>query len=368
MTDPAETDRYILYGAELSLYTGKVRAYLRYKGIDFEERLADLKTVKQVLYPKVRRKMVPIVVTPDEEYLQDSTHIIDRLEEVFTDAPVRPSTPRQRLVSLLFEHFGDEWLLLPAMHYRWRYDWKFIVREMSDMLVPGKPLYRQLPKTLPVIAYFGIGARRAIGVSKITAPAIESWYEEFLAQFDRHLEHYPFLLGSRPSIGDYGLMGPLYAHLYRDPNSGTLMKELAPRVADWVERMNDPQPNSGDFLEGDEVPQTLFPILERLFDEQFPVLLDTVRRVAEWIDKNPGERMPRMIGRHTFTIGEAQGRRIVLPYNQWMLQRTVDFYRSLSGADKISVDTLLDEVGGRQGMQVQFARRVERVKNRVIPA
>ena len=31
---------YLLYGAQLSLYTGKARAYMRYKGLDWEEQLA----------------------------------------------------------------------------------------------------------------------------------------------------------------------------------------------------------------------------------------------------------------------------------------------------------------------------------------
>eukprot|EP00959_Pyramimonas_sp_CCMP1952_P409564 8583323-Pyramimonas_sp.AAC.2 len=39
---------------------------------------------------------------------------------------------------------------------------------------------------------------------------------------------------SRPSLGDVALMGPFYAHLYRDPVPGHLMKTRAPLVARWV--------------------------------------------------------------------------------------------------------------------------------------
>jgi hypothetical protein len=35
-------------------------------------------------------------------------------------------------------------------------------------------------------------------------------------------------------------MGPLYAHLARDPYPSVLMKQQAQRVWRWVERMNAP--------------------------------------------------------------------------------------------------------------------------------
>jgi hypothetical protein len=34
---------------------------------------------------------------------------------------VYPTTPLQRLVALLLEVYGDEWLVIAAMHYRWSF-------------------------------------------------------------------------------------------------------------------------------------------------------------------------------------------------------------------------------------------------------
>ena len=82
---------------------------------------------------------------------------------------------------------------------------------------------------------------------------IEATYLEFLDQFNRHFANFEFLLGSRPSIGDYGLMGPLCAHLGRDPVPRALMEERAPNVYAWVKRMNNPQPQSGEFLADDVI-------------------------------------------------------------------------------------------------------------------
>src|SRR5262245_56944377 len=44
--------RHQLIGAEVSYYTGKVRAYLRYKDIPFEEVLATRETYRDVILPR----------------------------------------------------------------------------------------------------------------------------------------------------------------------------------------------------------------------------------------------------------------------------------------------------------------------------
>ncbi len=61
-------------------------------------------------------------------------------------------------------------------------------------------------------------------------------------------------------------MGPLYAHLGRDPYpSSQLLLRVAPNVCQWIQRMNSPESkNTGSFLFGDQVPETLIPILARM--------------------------------------------------------------------------------------------------------
>jgi 4-hydroxybenzoyl-CoA reductase subunit alpha len=39
-------------------------------------------------------------------------------------------------VALLFEVYGDEWLVIPAMHYRWNYNLDFILEEFGKTLIP----------------------------------------------------------------------------------------------------------------------------------------------------------------------------------------------------------------------------------------
>jgi hypothetical protein len=48
-----------LYAAPLSLYSGKARAYLDWKGIDYEEILSSDPVYKDIIIPKVGRPVIP---------------------------------------------------------------------------------------------------------------------------------------------------------------------------------------------------------------------------------------------------------------------------------------------------------------------
>ena len=109
---------YTLYGAEFSLYSGKARSYLRKKGIPFNEVISTLNVYKSFIIPRTGVRYIPVVQTPDDKVIQDTTVIIDELESRFSDYSVYPQTPKQKQVALLLELYGDEWLLIPAMHYR----------------------------------------------------------------------------------------------------------------------------------------------------------------------------------------------------------------------------------------------------------
>lgn len=362
------SQRHILYGSPISYYTGKVRAYLRYKRIPYVERMSTLRRYYRVIVPRTGVRMIPIVITPDDIALQDSTEIIDFLERRFPEPSVYPDTPRQRLASLLLEVYGDEWLLIPAMHYRWNYpeaNQPFLDREFGATAAPWLPgpAKRWLGKRLG--ARFA-GFVPALGILERTKPAIERWYLDLLDTLNRHFQQHDYLLGGRPTIGDFGFMAGLYAHLYRDPYPGRLMRERSPAVAAWVERMNDPPAEPGTLLADDEVPKTLTPVFHRIFEEQFPALIDTAERLAAWRQAHPGERIPRSIGRHTFRIDGTEGERAVLTYQQWMLQRPLDDYQSLGDPSRESVNAWLREVHGEEAIQYRPPTRVAREHNRLV--
>ncbi|MCH8071534.1 MAG: glutathione S-transferase [Proteobacteria bacterium] len=346
-----------LIGHEFSLYSGKARAYLRYKQIPFIE--SSTPEDRALISERVGRRVIPVVVTPDGECVQDTTEIIDYFEQRYPEPSVYPAGAWQRLVSLLFEVYGDEWLVLPAMHYRWhfkRQNLAYVLRNFGDIIKPGWPRLLRPIGGLPAAMVFGNLYKPVMGRSRRNIGEVEKSYESFLDDFSRHLEDHEYLQGSRPGIGDFGLIGPLYAHLYRDPYPGALMRQRAPNVAQWVERMQHPVRFDGSFLADDQVPVTLYPMLRRMFDEQLPVLVDTLRRVGRWAEEHPDAKgIPRFIGKHEFTLGEVTATRYVMPFAQWMFQRPLAHYQSLSVADKARIDPILDELGGLGGLQEPVA-------------
>lgn len=361
------SEQYTLYGAPMSLYTGKARAYLIFKSLPYTEVFSSLKVYKSVIVPKTGVRFVPVVKTPEDEYLQDTAQIIDTLEQRHPQRPVVPATPKQKLVSYLFETWGDEWLVIPAMHYRWNKDnFPFIYQEFGKVIAPNMPGF--------IRAFFGkkIGAKfkgfvPLLGITDKSIPAIEDWYENHvLPLLDKHFAEYDYLLGSKPCVGDFGLMGPLYAHLYRDPEPGSIMKERAPNLARWVERMNQPQQVEGAYLADDVIPDTLLELLTRIFKEQWPVLINTVKALQDWTEQNPHiAEIPRTIGEHAYTIGEVTENRAIGTFHQWKVQRIVDCYCQFEAQQKQSVDTFLQSVGGLESMQLDIKKRLHRVNNKL---
>ncbi len=338
----------ILIGSPVSLYTGKLRSYLQYKQIPFDEILSTAEVYKEIIIPRTGVRYIPVLITEDDEALQDTTVIIDYFENKFQDNLIYPDTPCQKFVALLFEVYGDEWLVNPAMLYRWLYEEnrEFAIKEFGKTSAPNKSSCEQYKIGLKNSGPFA-GALPRLGITKDNQVVLEKSYMELLAELNTHFSQYKFLLGSKPSIGDYGLVGPLYAHLYRDPYSGQLMKSKAPHVASWVERMITPREKGvvidGSYLENDVIPETLLPIIARIFREQVPVIIETIKQTDKWVKENPKEEIPRSIGKLFFEISGVKEERLVFPYNQWMWQRPYGFYHSLHENHRGEIDKILSK-------------------------
>jgi len=146
------SDSYTLYGAPMSMYTGKTRAYLRFKQIPFNEVFSSFRVYKKIIVPKTGVQFIPVVETPDGDFVQDTSVIMDVLENKFAQRSVVPSSPQQTLVSALFEMWADEWLLLPAMHYRWNHDnFPFIYEEFGKVVLSAPLWARKLALNLKAL-------------------------------------------------------------------------------------------------------------------------------------------------------------------------------------------------------------------------
>ena len=112
------SDQYRIFGAEVSPYSVKVRSYFRYKQIPHEWIVRGPSSAAE--YQKYAKlPIIPLVVSPDGEAMQDSTPIIEQLEQRFPEPSIHPDDPVAAFVSALLEEFGDEWGNKWMFHYRW---------------------------------------------------------------------------------------------------------------------------------------------------------------------------------------------------------------------------------------------------------
>lgn len=274
------TNQYRLFGFELSPYSVKVRSYLRYKNIPHEWIVRGMAQMPEFQkYAKL--PLVPMVVTPDESVMQDSTPIIENLEQHYPDNPVIPADPTLAFISFLLEEFADEWGNKAMFHYRWRRD---VDQESAAARLAREQLGEQADETILEGARKMIRDRMVsrvwfVGSSDETAPLIESEYKELLTLLEAHLTERPYLMGAQPSFADFGLFGQLY-ECYSDPTPGTLIKEQFPSVTAWIERMQAPK-SQGDFESWTQLSDTLFPILREQVASLFLPWSDANARALE---------------------------------------------------------------------------------------
>ncbi len=362
----AQGNPYVMHGWHLSYFSGKTRAYLRYKGIDFVDHEVDAYTLMRNVPRKTGATVMPVVVTPEGEWLQDSTHIVDVLETRFPQPEVTPATPRQRIAARLLEAWADEWWVPVAMHYRWVYpeNYELFEHDAGRALLPHFP--RGLQKRLAAtVAKKLRGYLPMVGVVPSQYAVLERWTEAALDVLEQHFAVMPYLFGARPSIADFALLGPMYAHLSRDPWPARHLILPRPHLKAWVERMNQPADGIGEFCSEDAIPSTLMPLLARVFTEFYPMIegiRDEARR-ALGPTSTQQTNLPRALGMIEFPMSDGVFRRSAMPYSLWMMQRVLDDYASLSDAERADVDAVL--AGGRGGIALDLGMRLQRNALRV---
>ena len=176
---------YTLYGAPVSLFSGKARAYLRWKGAAFDEVLTSTDVMKEIV-PIIGWPVIPVLRAPGGEWIQDTGDIINRVEADHPAPSVYPQDGVMRFISELLHVYGDEWLTLPAMHYRWNYNEEVTYASFGAMAAPDASQETQ----------YKIGKKRGqmfkgfvpmLGINEFTIPAIKRSYESFLDEFSAHL-------------------------------------------------------------------------------------------------------------------------------------------------------------------------------------
>jgi glutathione S-transferase len=340
--------RFTQIGIPLSFFSAKTRSYLRYKGIPFDERGPTLLEFAFTLERRTQAAALPVLLTPAGEWLQDTSVIIDTLEQRFPEPAVLPATPVLRFAAFVLELWADELWVPLAMHTRWSHpeNIPFFVEDATAHLLPGLP--RALRRAI---------ARRVAGRMQSYMPAVgvAPQYHAVLDRFlqiqldglEAHFARHAFLLGERPSLADFSLAGALCAHLGRDPWSKRELVAPRARLSDWVERMNAPAPPYGDFLADDAPPPTLAAALRSAFDEQLPYL----RACCEAVRASPvlpadALRAPRSFGPVDYPLAGGTHRRLAGSYPVWMVQRLMGMFAAMDTDAQRCVRDWLTGMGG----------------------
>jgi glutathione S-transferase len=263
---------YKLYGSENSPYSVKVRAFCEYKGIPHQWLL---RGQHQDDYARVAKiPIVPALELPDGGGMQDSTPIMEYLDARFPEPSVHPADPALRFLSELVEEFGDEWGNKWMFHYRWRRK-RDIDTVSRRLAAEAFPQHAHGPEERAEAAQFfaeRMGATSpsggrgfAVGSNDVTAPMIEEFFVVAIGLLDAHLSSRPFLFGTRPAFGDFGLGHQLNQALM-DPTAGDLLRQKAPHVVTWCTAMaslSSHDSSSGDFETWSSLQPTLEPFLSR---------------------------------------------------------------------------------------------------------
>lgn len=380
-------DQYQLFAWNYSYFSAKVRAYMRYKrftaGLPFEEILASSEIIRDLLIPSTGSNVVPQVRTPDGQWIQDSSEIIDVLEGSFTSPAVIPSDPKQKLACYLIELLADEWMLPWGFWERWHYSLpgvepnheKFNAAQWGRMFFAegsgqerierARFVFREVMKIeAPDTAEWGPYAGLVqLGITDETIGAWTESIHHILSILESHFDQHDYVFGGVPTLTDFALIGPLYPHLYKDPVTGFMMRTQYPLLCEWIERTNGSEEAgyrsyaepryryengelaaepAGELLANDEIPETVTPLIDVFFTEMLPMLLTSIEKLSAYITSEceAGKELPGksfyspvqfkdlQSGEGPLTVtSQLRGvdvHRMASPYQVWMLHRLHD--------------------------------------------
>lgn len=258
------------------------------------------------------------------------------------------------------------------MHYRWNFDrdnqdflkFHFQTIYLEDSVAAADARMKLIQEQV----------NPAWGMLPETKALIESLHLATLKKMNAHFSDHPYLLGGKPCIGDLGMMAPMYGHLGRDPAPLSVMQTHAVRVFRWVERMNRPEPDMGEFagrdeayLEGDEVPDTLVEVLRHFAIDYVPETRAACRAINDWLRENPdlapGTVAERGIGMGSFEIQGIALSTMAQPFRFYVLKRVQDEFEALGEQDRRDVADLLSACDMSEVLDLKLTRDMGRANN-----
>ena len=329
-----------LIGVGASPYTRKLRAALRYRRLAYRFVVAGSKEAGEL--PGAPLPLVPYLVEADEAgeltvARSDTTPILTHLDETRNYRLLRPADPALRLIDLLIEDYGDEWLSKCMFHYRWS---NAPDTARAGAYVPYARMTQMTPEEGQQAADFfsnrQISRIGVVGSNAVTAPVIEASWRRYLEIFDRHIQNVPYMLGERPGAGDFACYGQMTMLVITDPTPAAVAFEVSPRAYAWTEKCEDlsgMEISEDDWIDLSNPPETLRELLTEIGRVYAPFLIANAAAVQAGaekvecvIDAQPWEQDPFV-------------------YQAKCLKWLRDAYTALSGKDRARLDAVLAGTG-----------------------
>ncbi len=211
----------LLHGGVGSPYTMKMRAYLRYRRIPF--RYCQIAEWEGGVLARVRPAVIPVLEWSDGRVANDSTSLIEILEQEHPGRETRPPGAVFGFLSAFLEDFADEWATKWMFDYRWA---RHRDQEACSRWLSFDRLRSAGSEKLEAFAA-EFRARQVqrmplVGCTDGNRPAIEESFLTAIRTLNEQVRDcQPFLFGSRPSAADFAIFGQL-SQLASDPTPGEL--------------------------------------------------------------------------------------------------------------------------------------------------
>lgn len=326
---------YTVYKADMSYFSGKLEAYIRYKQIPHNAIEADWDTLTDIAKITGTRK-VPAVKTIDEKWLFDTTPMIQWFEEKYPESSVLPTDPALTFIALLIEDYADEWLWRPAMWWRW-------VPRASRWAVGWHIGSSVVSKVLARPAGWFFGRRQLKewlwddGVTSENSDSVRDMFYRELEFLEPLFEQQPYLLGSHPSAADFGYFGPMFRHFGNDPDSAEVMRQQAPNTYEWLARLWNVTPSKLNRQQQWTWPvgDHWGPLLDRIANDYLPYLHQNALAHKD-------SRKRFNYSGSTFTFNNTK----TTDYRVWCREELQARYGALSSNDRERVEELFSPYGG----------------------
>ena len=337
--------RFDLYVMDISYFSGKLECYFNFKELPhrrLEPTLAELEVLGR---EHTGTTQVPFVFDRlSATWLRDTTPIIERIEadETLTtvDNRATPIDPVLEFLAWLIEDYADESLWRLGMFYRWAptvdadaMSHRFVMEFARELPWPAA---RVVPSGVSRAALRARQVMFSVEGEGIDSPeafdAMEREYLQLLDDLDAILARSPFVMGGRPTVADFGLMGPFFRHLSHDPTPRKIMQRRSPNVYAWCARCFATRASS--LGPSAALDTEISPELRRLLSHAAPTHMRNGRLNADAFARGD-EGFPHDDG----------SVRPVVPYRVWSFSKLQERFATLPEAPRREVGALMRELG-----------------------